>query len=142
MDAKDLFHLYIVVWLEDKRLNLLDMCKPEKLRWTGITTPHGTSPFVEEMYERIRETLNEYHTLLDRWPEYAIPLERVSQCFFIYKSVLELLDNKSTSDQKERLGSPLSKQSNLNKKSACLRWCRSYFETCRVFIEEQDNTFL
>ena len=88
VDAKDLFHLYIVVWLEDKRLNLLDMCKPEKLRWTGITTPHGTSPFVEEMYERIRETLNEYHTLLDRWPEYAIPLERVSQCFFIYMCCL------------------------------------------------------
>ena len=87
VDAKDLFHLYIVVWLEDKRLNLLDMCKPEKLRWTGVTTPHGTSPFVEEMYERIRETLNEYHTLLDRWPEYAIPLERVSHYFLFIRVV-------------------------------------------------------
>eukprot|EP00250_Pteridium_aquilinum_P001118 c11326_g1_i1 orf=873-4781(+) len=75
VDAKDLFHLYIVLWIQDKRLNLLEFCKLEKVRWTGNTTQHGTSPFVEEMYERIRDTLNEYDTLLNRWPEYTVALE-------------------------------------------------------------------
>ncbi|MCO5591361.1 hypothetical protein L7F22_045343 [Adiantum nelumboides] len=75
VDSKDLFHLYIVLWIQDKRLNLLDFCKLDKVRWTGTTTQHGTSPFVEEMYERIRDTLNEYDVLLNRWPEYTVALE-------------------------------------------------------------------
>ncbi|KAI5054834.1 hypothetical protein GOP47_0029979 [Adiantum capillus-veneris] len=75
VDAKDLFHLYIVLWIQDKRLSLLEFCKLDKVRWTGTTTQHGTSPFVEDMYERIRDTLNEYDILLNRWPEYTVALE-------------------------------------------------------------------
>ncbi|KAH7293968.1 hypothetical protein KP509_28G050300 [Ceratopteris richardii] len=75
VDAKDLFHYYIVLWIQDKRLGLLEFCKLDKVRWTGTTTQHGTSPFVEEMYDRIRETLIEYDVLLNRWPEYTVSLE-------------------------------------------------------------------
>eukprot|EP00250_Pteridium_aquilinum_P008976 c18351_g1_i1 orf=647-4504(+) len=75
VDAKDLFHLYIVLWIQERRLSLLDFCKLDKVRWTGVATSNGTSPFVEEMYDRIKDTLNEYDTLLNHWPEYTLTLE-------------------------------------------------------------------
>jgi hypothetical protein len=31
VDAKELFHLYIVLWIQDKRLHLLDFCKFDKV---------------------------------------------------------------------------------------------------------------
>ena len=31
VDAKELFHLYIIVWIQDKRLALLDSCKLDKV---------------------------------------------------------------------------------------------------------------
>ncbi|KAG0598827.1 hypothetical protein M758_12G103500 [Ceratodon purpureus] len=75
VDARELFHLYVVLWIQDKRLHLLDFCKFDKERCTWVTTQHSTSPFVEEVYERIKETLNEYEIIIHRWPEYTIPLE-------------------------------------------------------------------
>lgn len=75
VDSKDLFHLYIVLWIQEKRLHLLDLCKFDKVRWTETTTQHSTSQFVEEMYERIKETLNEYEVIVNRWPEYSVDLE-------------------------------------------------------------------
>lgn len=57
-----------------------------QVRWTGVTTSNGTSPFVEEMYDRIKDTLNEYDMLLNHWPEYTLTLETVSmkicRCLF------------------------------------------------------------
>lgn len=31
VDAKELFHLYVVLWIQDKRLHLLDFCKFDKV---------------------------------------------------------------------------------------------------------------
>lgn len=31
VDAKELFHLYILIWIEDKRLTLLESCKLDKV---------------------------------------------------------------------------------------------------------------
>lgn len=31
VDAKELFHLYILVWIQDKRLSLLETCKLDKV---------------------------------------------------------------------------------------------------------------
>lgn len=31
VDAKELFHLYIMVWIQDKRLALLESCKLDKV---------------------------------------------------------------------------------------------------------------
>lgn len=47
--------------------------------WSGITTHHSTSPFVEDMYDRMREMLNEYEVVVNRWPQYALVLENVSR---------------------------------------------------------------
>jgi len=31
VDAKELFHLYIMIWIQDKRLSLLESCKLDKV---------------------------------------------------------------------------------------------------------------
>eukprot|EP01018_Ginkgo_biloba_P005667 Gb_02174 [translate_table: standard] len=92
VDAKDLFHLYIVLWIQDKRLLLLDSCKLDKVRWTGVTTQHSTAPFVEDMYERIKDTLNEYEIIVCRWPEYTFALENAIAD--VEKAVVEALEKQ------------------------------------------------
>ncbi|ERN19071.1 uncharacterized protein LOC18447445 isoform X1 [Amborella trichopoda] len=75
VDSKNLFHSYIMLWIMDKKNHLLEQCKADKGPLTGITTQHSTSPFVEEMYELIRDTLNEYEVVINRWPHYSLVLE-------------------------------------------------------------------
>jgi hypothetical protein len=31
VDAKELFHLYIMLWIQDKRLSMLEVCKLDKV---------------------------------------------------------------------------------------------------------------
>lgn len=129
VDAKELFHLYVVLWIQEKRLNLLDFCKFDKVSWqcllcisqafycviyritsqkcysymrcmnvqercTWVTTQHSTSPFVEEVYERIKETLNEYEIIIHRWPEYIFSLEHVST--LLRNQILKTVDSHFT----------------------------------------------
>ncbi|KAK1292612.1 hypothetical protein QJS10_CPB17g00329 [Acorus calamus] len=78
VDSRDLFHGYIMVWVQDKRLYLLDLCKAEKVPWTGVSTQHCTSPFVDKMYDQIRDALKEYQVVINRWPQYSITLENAT----------------------------------------------------------------
>ncbi|PRQ52410.1 hypothetical protein RchiOBHm_Chr2g0155201 [Rosa chinensis] len=75
VDSKNLFDNYIMLWVEDMQLNLLDLCKAEKVPWSGVSTNHSTSPFAEEMYEKIRENLIQYEVVINRWPQYSLILE-------------------------------------------------------------------
>ncbi|WJZ99793.1 hypothetical protein VitviT2T_018209 [Vitis vinifera] len=75
VDSKNLFHNYIMVWIQDMQLNLLELCKAEKVPWSGVTTNHSTSPFAEEMYEKIKDTLVEYEVVINRWPHYSLVWE-------------------------------------------------------------------
>ncbi|KAJ8748210.1 hypothetical protein K2173_000618 [Erythroxylum novogranatense] len=75
VDSRGLFHGYIMVWVQDMQLNLLEWCKAEKVAWAGVTTNHSTSPFAEEMYEKIRDSLIEYEVVINRWPQYSLILE-------------------------------------------------------------------
>lgn len=43
-----------------------------------MITNYSTSPFPEEMYERIKEMLTEYGVVITRWPQYTLVLENVS----------------------------------------------------------------
>lgn len=45
--------------------------------WSGVTTNHSTSPFAEEMYEKIKDTLVEYEVVINRWPHYSLVWENV-----------------------------------------------------------------
>ncbi|KAK6923815.1 hypothetical protein RJ641_010015 [Dillenia turbinata] len=92
VDAKELFHLYIVLWIQDKRLALLDSCKLDKVKWSGVRTPHSTTPFVDEMYERLKETLNQYEPIIRRWPEYVFVLENAIAD--VEKAIVEALDKQ------------------------------------------------
>ncbi|CAN6479606.1 unnamed protein product [Victoria cruziana] len=75
VDSKNLFHHYVVLWIQDKRDYLIDLCKGDKEPLCGITTQNSTSPFVEDMYEHIKEMLNEYKVVINRWPQYSLILE-------------------------------------------------------------------
>lgn len=75
IDSRNLFHNYIMVWIEDKQLYFLDLCKMEKVPWSGVTTNHSTSPFAEDMYEKIKDSLTEYEVVVNRWPQYSLILE-------------------------------------------------------------------
>ncbi|KAL6999795.1 hypothetical protein U1Q18_000951 [Sarracenia purpurea var. burkii] len=43
--------------------------------WYKVLTNHSTSPFAEEMYEKIKEILMEYKVVMNRWPQYSLILE-------------------------------------------------------------------
>ncbi|XP_078429702.1 pesticidal crystal cry8Ba protein [Wolffia australiana] len=92
VDAKELFHLYIVLWIQDKRLLLLESCKLDKVKWSGVKTQHATTPFVDEMYDRLREMLNEYEVIICRWPEYIFLLENAVAD--VEKAVIEALEKQ------------------------------------------------
>lgn len=92
VDAKELFHLYIMVWIQDKRHSLLESCKLDKVKWSGVKTRHCTTPFVDDMYDRLKDTLNDYEVIICRWPEYIFGLENAVAD--IEKAIVEALDKQ------------------------------------------------
>ncbi|KFK31308.1 hypothetical protein AALP_AA6G095900 [Arabis alpina] len=78
IDSRGLFHNYIMVWIHDMELRLLDRCRAEKVPWSGVVTNHSTSPFAEDMYERIKYSLIEYQVVISRWPQYTLILENTA----------------------------------------------------------------
>ena len=52
--------------------------------WAGVTTNHSTSPFAEEMYEKIKDSLIEYEVVINRWPQYSLILENVGSKYSSY----------------------------------------------------------
>ncbi|KAG0497619.1 hypothetical protein HPP92_002310 [Vanilla planifolia] len=92
VDAKELFHLYIVLWIQEKRLELLESCKLDKVKLSGVRTRHLTTPFIEEVYDRLKETLNEYEVIMCRWPEYIFVLENAIAD--VEKTMLEALEKQ------------------------------------------------
>lgn len=92
VDAKELFHLYIVLWIEDKRRLLLENCRLDKVKWSGVRTQHMTTPFVDEMYDLLKKTLTEYEVIICRWPEYIFVLENAIAD--VEKAVIESLEKQ------------------------------------------------
>ncbi|GAV68420.1 hypothetical protein CFOL_v3_11923 [Cephalotus follicularis] len=75
VDSRSLFHDYIMLWVEDMELKFLDHCKAEKVPLSGVSTSQSTSPFAEEMYGKIKDSLAEYEVVINRWPQYSLILE-------------------------------------------------------------------
>ncbi|KAB1203895.1 hypothetical protein CJ030_MR8G020764 [Morella rubra] len=92
VDAKELFHLYILLWIQDKRLSLLESCKLDKVKWSGVRTQHSTTPFVDDMYDRLKETLSHYEIIICRWPEYIFGLENAIAD--VEKAIIDALDKQ------------------------------------------------
>ncbi|KAK4274158.1 hypothetical protein QN277_017432 [Acacia crassicarpa] len=92
VNAKELFHLYVLIWIQDVRLALLESCKLDKVKWSGVRTQHSTTPFIDDMYERLKETLTDYEVIICRWPEYTLILENAIAD--IEKAIVEALDKQ------------------------------------------------
>ncbi|XP_011657956.1 uncharacterized protein LOC101209129 isoform X1 [Cucumis sativus] len=92
VDAKELFHSYITLWIQSKRLALLDLCKQDKVQPCGARPESSTLPFVNYIYDRLKETLNEYEVIVCRWPEYANSLEQATAD--IEKTIFESLERQ------------------------------------------------
>ncbi|CAM8899854.1 unnamed protein product [Rhodiola kirilowii] len=75
LNSRNLFHDYIMVWVQEMQLSLLDLCKAEKVPWSGANTNHSTSSFAENMYEKIKDNLVGYEVVMNRWPQYSLILE-------------------------------------------------------------------
>ncbi|KAL7608515.1 hypothetical protein Lser_V15G11939 [Lactuca serriola] len=73
VDAKEMFHVYITRRIHDKHLELLESCKLDK----GVVAQNSTSVFVDDMYEKLKETLAEFQVIVSRWPQYTLLLEKV-----------------------------------------------------------------
>ncbi|XP_011082883.1 uncharacterized protein LOC105165535 [Sesamum indicum] len=78
VNSRDLYHGYIMVWIQDLQLTLLDLCKAEKVPWSGVFTKYSTSPFAEEMFEKMARMLSEYEVVINRWPQYTLILENAA----------------------------------------------------------------
>ncbi|KAK3017683.1 hypothetical protein RJ639_004050 [Escallonia herrerae] len=92
VDAKGLFHSFITCWIENKRLALLESCKHDKVKWSGVKTQHSTNPFLDDMYDRLKETLGEFEIVIRRWPEYTSVLENAIAD--VERAILETLDKQ------------------------------------------------
>ncbi|KAJ4828822.1 hypothetical protein Tsubulata_041098 [Turnera subulata] len=92
VDAKELFHSYITLWIQEKRLSLLELCKQDKVKFSGGTTQISTAPFVDDMYEKLKETLDEYEVIISRWPEYIVILENAIAD--VEKAIIESLERQ------------------------------------------------
>ncbi|GER26185.1 maturase K [Striga asiatica] len=92
VDAKELFHVYITLWIQDKRLGLLELCKPDRVKSAGFASQHSTTPFIDDIYDRLKETLLEYDVIISRWPEYTFALENAISD--VEKAVVESLEKQ------------------------------------------------
>lgn len=59
-----------------------------QVKWSGVRTQYSTTPFVDEMYDRLQEILNDYGVIISRWPEYTFALENVSQYASLTKCLI------------------------------------------------------
>ncbi|KAL3630223.1 hypothetical protein CASFOL_023207 [Castilleja foliolosa] len=92
VDAKELFQVYITLWIQDKRLALLELCKLDRVKPPSFPTQHSTTPFIDDIYDRLKETLKEYDVIISRWPEYTFPLENAIAD--VEKAVVERLEKQ------------------------------------------------
>ncbi|CAN7081638.1 unnamed protein product [Brassica oleracea var. botrytis] len=92
VDAKELFHQYIMIWIQDRRLSLLESCKLDKVQWGGVGAHRSTTPFVDEMYTRLNETIQDYQVIISSWPKCIFVLE--SAIADVEKAIVEALEKQ------------------------------------------------
>ncbi|VVB09773.1 unnamed protein product [Arabis nemorensis] len=71
VNAKELFHSYITTGSKRKEILYMNSARP-RCEIQGLT-----SPFVDDMYELLNTTLDDFDIIIKRWPEYASFLEKV-----------------------------------------------------------------
>ncbi|XP_010681049.2 uncharacterized protein LOC104896062 isoform X1 [Beta vulgaris subsp. vulgaris] len=92
VDAKELFGSYISNWIKDKHVTLLDFCRANVVKASDSKAQQLTCSFIDEIYDQLGETLNEYEIIVRRWPEYAVVLESVMAD--VQNAVVEALEKQ------------------------------------------------
>lgn len=92
VDAKELFHLYIVIWIQDKRLYLLESCKLDKVRMLS----YGIVNFWYIGYARRYLALFTFNGFTKIVPVFSfmlifVPRSRVYSCFASHEIQLPCL---------------------------------------------------
>lgn len=123
-----------MVWVQDMQLSLLDLCKAEKVPWSGVSTNHSTSPFPEEMYEKIRDSLVQYEVVINRWPQYSLILENAVAD--IERAILKALE-KQYSDILTPLKDTIPKRLNMHVQKLTRRQSMAIYS-----VPNQLGTFL
>ncbi|KAK6150353.1 hypothetical protein DH2020_015285 [Rehmannia glutinosa] len=59
---------------------------------SSFPTQHSTTPFIDDIYGRLKETLAEYDVIISRWPEYTFALENAIAD--VEKAVVESLEKQ------------------------------------------------
>lgn len=59
--------------------------------WSGVITNYSTSPFAEEIFEKLKDMLHEYEVVINRWPQYTLILENVSSAVVLLSRSKELV---------------------------------------------------
>ncbi|KAF6141488.1 hypothetical protein GIB67_000869 [Kingdonia uniflora] len=60
-----------VLWLEE----MVSHGRTPEVPWSGVTANHSTSPFADDIYEKIKDFLIEDEVVINRWPQYSLILE-------------------------------------------------------------------
>lgn len=94
VDAKELFGSYISNWIKEKHATLLEFCKTSMMKCSDYKAEQLTCPPIDEIYDQLRKTLNEYEIIVRRWPEYAVVLESVMAD--VQNAVVEALEKQYT----------------------------------------------
>ncbi|KNA08755.1 hypothetical protein SOVF_159690 [Spinacia oleracea] len=92
VNAKELFGSYISNWIKEKHVALLDFCKTSMMKCSDHKAQQLTCPSIDEIYDQLRQTLNEYEIIVHRWPEYAAVLESVMAD--VQNAVVEALEKQ------------------------------------------------
>ncbi|KAL3524882.1 hypothetical protein ACH5RR_013254 [Cinchona calisaya] len=67
-------------------------CKERKVTLFSIQTPGSTTPFVDDIYDQLKETLKEYDIIISHWPEHTIQLERAMTD--VEKAIVETMEKQ------------------------------------------------
>lgn len=62
-----------------------------QVKWSNNQTQHSTTPFVDDMYDQLKETLSEYEVITCRWPEYTFVLEKVCHKCALHSPIFNLV---------------------------------------------------
>ncbi|XP_021758885.1 uncharacterized protein LOC110723806 isoform X2 [Chenopodium quinoa] len=92
VNAKELLGSYISNWIKEKHVTLLDFCKTSMVKCSDHKAQQLTCPSIDEIYDQLRQTLNEYEIIVRRWPEYAVVLESVMAD--VQNAVVEALEKQ------------------------------------------------
>ncbi|KAJ7521095.1 hypothetical protein O6H91_19G037600 [Diphasiastrum complanatum] len=73
--TKEIFQTYIKFWIQNMCSQVFSACSGKQVHWTGAVTQEKTIPFVEDLYDLINSSLNDFDAVVRLWPQCIGSLE-------------------------------------------------------------------